>query len=141
MNDEKQHPRSLSNLNDILSCLSLRQAEEAELSNSLSELLSSQEPIIASLNRLQGLLAQLDGLVVDATVLSDEVSITAETAQRVGGRVKSLDEEMRRVRESSERVEQVIELKVILERNQDVFIYSFVFGTGISGGTPGIYSH
>ena len=126
MNDEKQHPRSLSNLNDILSCLSLRQAEEAELSNSLSELLSSQEPIIASLNRLQGLLAQLDGLVVDALVLSDKVSITAETAQRVGGRVRSLDEEMRRVRESSERVEQVIELKVIKKMHSLIHLFIYL---------------
>lgn len=109
----RKDPRALTNLNEILSCLSSFQSEEAALSNSLTELLSAREPIIASLSRLQSLVSRLDELHLEASLLSDKVSSTAQTAERVGGKVKSLDEEMRRVRESAERVGQVMELKVI----------------------------
>jgi len=110
----RQDPRSLTNLPNILSCLSAFQSEEAELSNSLTELLSARDPIVASLTRLQDLVPHLDELHLEASALSEKVSSTAQTAERVGGRVRSLDEEMRRVREAGERVGQVMELKVIL---------------------------
>lgn len=109
----RRDPRSLTSLPDILSCLSLHQSEETELSNSLAESFSSQELIHASLSRLQSLLPHLDGLHAEALLLLSTVSFTADTAQRVGGRVRFLDEEMRRVREAGERVGQVIDLKVI----------------------------
>ena len=109
----RQDPRCLSNLNEIFSCLSSFQSEEAELSNSLTDLLSARDPIIVSLSRLQSLVPYLDELHVEASLLSEKVSSTAQTAERVGGKVRSLDEEMRRVRESAERVGQVMELKVI----------------------------
>ena len=38
---------------------------------------------------------------------------TAKTAERVGSRVRSLDEEMGRVREAGDRVGQVMDLKVL----------------------------
>lgn len=112
-NASRQDPRTLTNLNEILSCLSSFQSEEAELSNSLTDLLSAREPIVASLSRLQSLVPHLDELHMEASMLSDKVSSTARTADRVGGKVRSLDEEMRRVRDSAERVGQVMELKVI----------------------------
>lgn len=108
----RQDPRSLTNLPDIMSCLSSFQSEEAELSNSLTELLSSRDPIISALARLQSLVPQLDELHLEASLLSETVSSTAKTAERVGGRVRSLDEEMRRVREAGDRVGQVMDLKV-----------------------------
>ncbi|KAI9456239.1 COG4-domain-containing protein [Lactarius psammicola] len=105
-------PRStLTTLPQILSALSSLESEEAELSSSLSALLANQEPIIHSLTRLQTLLPQIGELHADASTLSHKVSATARTAERVGGRVRALDEEMRRVREASDRVQQVIELK------------------------------
>ncbi|KAF8906209.1 COG4 transport protein-domain-containing protein [Gymnopilus junonius] len=107
MND----PRSLTTLPDILSSLSALQSEEAELSSSLSQLLSHREPIIASLAHLHSLLPQFDQLQTDANILASTVSTTAKTAEWVGGRVRSLDEEMRRVREATDRVGQVMELK------------------------------
>ncbi|KAJ7191082.1 COG4 transport protein-domain-containing protein [Mycena pura] len=107
-------PRSLTNLTDILSSISEFQSEEAQLSNSLSDLLSAREPIVASLARLQALVPHLDDLQNEATFLSTTVSATAKTAERVGGRVRSLDEEMRRVREAGDRVGQVMELKTSL---------------------------
>lgn len=103
--------KSLASLSDILSTLSTIQAQEAEISQSLSSLLSSREPIDAFLAQLQTLVPQIDEIHLDAALLSNKVSKTAKTAERVGGRVRSLDEEMRRVRMSVERVGLVMELK------------------------------
>jgi hypothetical protein len=105
-------PASLTTLQEILSAISSLESEEAVVSVTLAELLSAREPIIASLDRLQTLGPQLDELRIDASALSEKVSATARTADRVGGRVKTLDEEMRRVRDATERVGQVMELKV-----------------------------
>ena len=79
----------------------------------LTELLSAREPIVASLSRLESLVPHLDELHLQASLLSEKVSSTAQTADRVGGKVRSLGEEMRRVRKFAERVGQVMELKVI----------------------------
>ena len=109
----RRDPRTLTSLPEILSSLSSFQAEEAQLSNSLAELLKTRDPIHVSLNRLQSLVPQLDRLYIDATQLTRKVSNTAKTAERVGSRVRSLDEEMGRVRQAGDRVAQVMELKVI----------------------------
>ena len=115
-------PRTLTNLQDILSCLSLYQSKEAELSISLSTAISSSEAVAASLSRLQSLQAHIDDLHAEASILVKTVSSTADTARRVGGRVRSLDEEMHRVREASDRISQVIDLKVgRLYSSQDTF--------------------
>ncbi|KAJ3742037.1 COG4 transport protein-domain-containing protein [Lentinula detonsa] len=104
-------PRSLTSLPQILSSLSDFQTQEAELSTSLTELLAASEPITSALSRLQSLAPHLDGLLKDASTLSRNVCFTAKTAERIGGRVQSLDEEMRRIREAGDRVGQIIELK------------------------------
>ncbi|KAH9857731.1 COG4-domain-containing protein [Lenzites betulinus] len=103
--------RRLATLPDILARLSAIQSDESELSAALADILSAHEPVAASLNTLKSLAPQLDSLAAEALFLDQTVSITARTAQDVGGRVQALDEEMRRVREASERVSQVIELK------------------------------
>lgn len=105
-------PRTLSNLPEILSCLSALQSEEAELSNSLAKLLNARDPIIMSVDRLHSLVSHLHEPRLDASLLLSNVSQTAETAERIGGQVRSLDDEMGRVREAGERVGQVMELKV-----------------------------
>ncbi|KAI0811103.1 COG4-domain-containing protein [Irpex lacteus] len=103
--------RSLTTLPDILASLASLEQEETEVSTSLSELLANTQPIVDSLTRLQGLSPRLNELYDEATALSGTVSSTAKTADRVGGRVRLLDEEMKRVREAGERVGQVMELK------------------------------
>ncbi|KAG8999188.1 hypothetical protein FRB90_012139 [Tulasnella sp. 427] len=103
--------RTLTTLPAILTSLSEIEALESSLSASLSNLLASQQPIIDSLTRLQSLVPHVDELTVDANLLADKVGATAQTATRVGGRVRALDEEMRRVKEASERVAAVTELK------------------------------
>ena len=105
-------PDSLTTLPEILSSLSLLESEEAELSTTLQELLANRDPVVSSLSRLHNLLPQLDELRTDAYLLTRKVSVTAETADRIGGRVRALDEEMRRVREAGDRVAQVMDLKV-----------------------------
>lgn len=105
-------PDSLTTLPEILSSLSLLESEEAELSSTLQELLANRDPVVSSLSRLHNLLPQLDELRADAYLLTRKVSVTAETADRIGGSVRALDEEMRRVREASDRVAQVMDLKV-----------------------------
>jgi hypothetical protein len=104
----RKDPRKLTNLNEILSCLSWYQSEEAGLSNSLTELLSDRDSIAGSLQQLEALIPRLDALCLESSDLAKEVSSTAKTAERVGGRVRSLDEEMGRVSEAAERVGQVM---------------------------------
>jgi uncharacterized protein (DUF3084 family) len=119
LEDIRHDPRTLTSLPEIISRLSIFQAEEAELSSSLAELLKARDPIISSLQRLQSVVLQLDELRVDASLLTKKVSNTAKTAERVGSKVRSLDEEMRRVREAGDRVGLVMDLKV--------FYISFLF--------------
>lgn len=109
---QRPDPRALTTLPDILASLSILEQEETQVSTSLAELLSNREPIVNSLARLQTLVPRLNELYDEASLLSGTVSATAKTADRVGGRVRSLDEEMKRVREAGERVGQVMELKV-----------------------------
>jgi len=110
--DKRASSALLVSLPEILSALSSLESEEAELSSSLSDLLSAQEPILTSLLRIHSILPHIHELRSEAYVLSHKVSATARTAERVGGRVRALDEEMRRVREANERVGQVMDLKV-----------------------------
>jgi chromosome segregation ATPase len=118
---QRPSPLTLTTLPQVLSALSSLESEEAELSNSLSALLRDQEPIQNALTRLQSLLPRVDELHTEASALSRKVSVTARTAERVGGRVRTLDEEMRRVREASDRLQQVMELKV-----RRLFCYDFL---------------
>ncbi|KAL9714885.1 Golgi transport complex subunit 4 [Leucoagaricus gongylophorus] len=107
----RRDPRTLTTLSDILFCLSALQSEEAEVSNALTDLLNAREPILVSMTRLMSLAPELDGLQVEARTLSEKVLRTATTADRIGSKVLSLDEEMSRVKEAGDRVSQVIELK------------------------------
>ena len=117
------NPRRLATLPDILGALSVLQSHESDLSTSLADLLSEYEPISASLSSLQSLSPQLDALAQETRLLDATVSYTARTAQDVGGRVQLLDEEMKRVREASERVGQVMELKVL---HRSVFRFTHI---------------
>ncbi len=104
--------RDLRTLPELLSALSRIQSEESALSSSLSALLEAQEPMKTSLLRLSSLTPLIDNLHIEAFNVSEKVGTTAKTAERVRGKVRALDEEMRRVREASERVGLVMDLKV-----------------------------
>ncbi|THH27626.1 hypothetical protein EUX98_g6565 [Antrodiella citrinella] len=108
---QRPDPSTLTTLADILSSISALESDEADVSTSLSELLSAQEPINVALSRIQSLEPFFSDLNLEANLLSQTVSTTALTARRVGGKVRLLDEEMRRVREAGEKVGQAMELK------------------------------
>jgi hypothetical protein len=106
--------RSITTLPALLSSLSALQSREAALSACLSDLLSAREPLVTSLSRIHALAPKLEEIHDESITLSTRVSYTARTAERVGGKVRVLDEEMKRVREAADRVAQVMELKVYI---------------------------
>lgn len=112
ISEPRRSPQDLTSLSDILAALSSLEIEETAVSTALEELGASNESVDAALTNLKALGPQFSELSYEAGLLCDKVSSTAYTADRVGGRVRSLDEQMRRVREANERVAQVLELKV-----------------------------
>ncbi|KAG8823257.1 hypothetical protein FRC19_004317 [Serendipita sp. 401] len=100
---------------ELTAAMGALQSAEAEVTASLTTLLATTEPIDSALQRLNGLTDTLGNMQQDATTLHTNVERTAKTADRVGGRVRTLDEEMRRVREASERVALVMELQSSLQ--------------------------
>lgn len=112
MTTTRPPPSTLASESAILSSLSSLSAEESALDAELSALLAQRAPLDGAQARLRSLGPALAGLHRDASKLRDTVSLTARTAERVGGRVRELDEQMSRVRQAAERVAQVIELKV-----------------------------
>lgn len=112
--ESRPHPSTLTSLQDILASLASLEEEETRLSESLADILSNHEPVQSSLLRLRALAPQLEEIGAESGLLSSTIEATAQTAERVGGRVRTLDEEMRRVREAGERVSQVMELKVCM---------------------------
>lgn len=103
--------RSLKTLPEVLAALSAVQSKETTLASSLSALLEAREPLQSSLTRLSALSQTIEGLKDESGSISRKVGITAQTADRVRGKVQALDEEMSRVREAGERVAQVMDLK------------------------------
>lgn len=97
---------------DIPLAIAENVAEESQITAELTNLLQRTEHISTALAKLAALSPLLGRLQADALQLRENVGHTATTANRVGSRVKALDEEMRRAREAAERVAQVIELKV-----------------------------
>lgn len=104
--------RSVTNLQSLLSSLSVIQSREAALSESLTEVLSNRDQIFATLTRIHELEPRISILCDEGDILAYHIATTAHTAERIGGQVRSLDEEMRRVKEAGDRVALVTELKV-----------------------------
>jgi DNA repair ATPase RecN len=104
-------PTTLTNVSEVLASLAALEDEEQELSQSLSELLSSRQPVYSAFAALQTLSPQVDSTCQDAALLARKVAVTAETADRIGSKVGRLDEEMRRVKSAVERVGKTMELK------------------------------
>jgi hypothetical protein len=103
---------SLSSEAAIRAALGALDADSSALDGELSALLSARKPLDTAAARVRSLAPALASLHVDASALRATVRATARTAERIGGRVRELDEQMHRVREAAERVNQVIDLKV-----------------------------
>ncbi|GJJ12454.1 hypothetical protein Clacol_006696 [Clathrus columnatus] len=111
--------RSVTNLQSLLSSLSILQSHETALSESLAELLSNRDRIVDTLARIHELEPKISSLYEDANILARNISTTSDIAERIGGKVWSLDEEMKRVKEAGDRVGLVTELKTSLNSLQD----------------------
>ncbi|KZO95834.1 COG4-domain-containing protein [Calocera viscosa TUFC12733] len=109
--EARPSPRTLTTLPSIVSALAAVQSDESAIFISLSKLLSDRQPIANSLTRLKDLIDRIEELEDDADGLVAKVSVTARTAEVVGGKVSALDEEMKRVREAADRVGLIMELK------------------------------
>lgn len=133
-------PRSLTSPSQITHQLSLLTKREADLSLELNALVSDRRNIDTALARLRHLGSQVASLAseVDGTGggpsrsrglnggsagyfddeegedegLVERVRRVWETSERVGGKVRRLDEEIGRVREATDIVTEVLELKV-----------------------------
>lgn len=112
---ERKPFSEVKSITDIISALASVDSEDANLTVSLSSVLTAQEMVQNALQGLCALARDLDDLTTDALSLSSKVSATAETARRVSDRVKALDEEMRRVKVANDVVGQVIDLKVFVQ--------------------------
>lgn len=106
--------KSLNNLPDILDCLASLEVEEKAITESLHAFLSDELQVNESLRRLRSLSPQVNHLNTHAELLSIKLGNTARTADNVAGRVRMLDEEMKRVKEAGAYVAQVMELKARL---------------------------
>lgn len=104
--------RSVTSLQSLLSSLSVLQSREAALSESLTDILSDCDEIVASLTRIHKLEPRISILCHEGDILAQHIETTARTAERIGGQVRCLDEEMGRVKEAGDRVGLVTELKV-----------------------------
>lgn len=115
---------SLSTLAEVLAALSRVEAHEAHLDQELSTVISSRDTLVAQLDSLVALQSTLEAVQVEARQMQQHIGIVAETAERVGGKVRVLDvQQVRRpphwagltgqsrVKETIEFVQTVQELK------------------------------
>ncbi|KAI5479668.1 hypothetical protein MNV49_003178 [Pseudohyphozyma bogoriensis] len=91
--------------------LTLLTYQESTLDQTLASLISSRQRLASQLSALQGLREVVDGIEGEAEHMAREVRGVAETADRVGGKVRVLDEEQSRVKASIEVVQAVQDLK------------------------------
>ncbi|SCV74096.1 BQ2448_6528 [Microbotryum intermedium] len=84
---------------------------ESSLDEQLLQLISTKQPLQAQLDRLGSLKEVVHGIQGEASHLCRQVAQVATTAERVGGKVRILDQEQSRVKEAIEYVQAVQDLK------------------------------
>ncbi|GAA5884900.1 hypothetical protein JCM3774_004482 [Rhodotorula dairenensis] len=104
-------PESLATRHDIEESLALLSAKEADLDDRLATLISSRERLASQLGALDNLRHVVRGITAEATHMANEVAVVAETAERVGAKVRGLDEEQSRVKQCIDMVQAVQDLK------------------------------
>jgi hypothetical protein len=122
------NPRHITSPAQIASQLSLLTAKEQSLTQSLNQLISDRTHLDGALTQLQQLGSEVGNLALEVdgvgnTVFEEDeseglverVRRVWETSERVGGKVRRLDEEVGRVREATDIVTEVLELKVSLD--------------------------
>ena len=133
------NPRLITSPSQITAQLALLSKRETELSLALNQLVSDRSFLDGAVSHLRGLGQQAGDLSLDVDGPSDQAGPSRglglqnggadvflddegglvkrvrrvwETSERVGGKVRRLDEEVGRVREATDIVTEVLELKV-----------------------------
>nr|XP_019000435.1 uncharacterized protein I203_06849 [Kwoniella mangroviensis CBS 8507]OCF63896.1 hypothetical protein I203_06849 [Kwoniella mangroviensis CBS 8507] len=104
-------PRAITHPEQIAAQLALLTKREAELSLSLNALVADRAQIDSALSRLRELGSEVGSLAAEVDGSRKRVTRVWETSERVGGKVRRLDEEVGRVREATDIVTEVLELK------------------------------
>jgi len=78
---------------DIEQHLSSLTSQESELDSRLSGLISSRTRLTSQLKALESLREVVGGIQGEAAHMASEIGAVAETAERVGAKVRGLDEE------------------------------------------------
>lgn len=127
----RPHPRTLLPA-ELLPHLSQLQTVESSLSHALSLALADRSVLAAAHSRLAALLPRIDAVDLelsghqqqqqqgggggpgagDKAGLKGRIEVVNDIAERVGGKVRGLDLELKRVREANDRLNEVMELKV-----------------------------
>lgn len=84
---------SLTTRAEIQAHLDSLTLHESHLDSRLSSLISDRQALSTQLNTLQGLSEVVAGITAEADKMSLQVGNVAETAERVGGKVRVLDQE------------------------------------------------
>lgn len=90
-------PASLLTRQDIERHLSSLTAQESELDARLAGLISSRARLSSHLKALESLRPVVSGIQGESAHMAAEIGAVAETAERVGAKVRGLDEEQVRI--------------------------------------------
>ncbi|GAA5869453.1 hypothetical protein JCM16303_000476 [Sporobolomyces ruberrimus] len=107
-------PASLLTRQDIERHLSSLTAQESELDARLAGLISSRARLSSHLKALESLRPVVSGIQGESAHMAAEIGAVAETAERVGAKVRGLDEEQSRVKASIDVVQAVQDLKTAI---------------------------
>ncbi|GAA5979541.1 hypothetical protein JCM11641_005429 [Rhodosporidiobolus odoratus] len=110
----KVDPSSFVTRLDVERHLSALTAQESTLDARLTQLISSRTRLTDQLATLDSLKQVLGGIQGEAEHMAREIGAVAETAQRVGAKVRGLDEEQSRVKACIDMVQAVQDLKTAI---------------------------
>ncbi|KAI9273055.1 COG4 transport protein-domain-containing protein [Phascolomyces articulosus] len=102
---------ALTNIDDIRECLRLLDEEETRIDASLDEMLSKESELLEALGTLDVLRPQLRNLKTDSGQMMNTITKTSRLAEGISDKVRQLDQEQSRAKESIHYVEDVQELK------------------------------
>ncbi|GAA6059731.1 hypothetical protein JCM10212_000259 [Sporobolomyces blumeae] len=107
-------PTTLLTRDDIERHLSDLTLHESNLDAQLAHLIQSRSRLASQLNALESLGPVVSGIEGEAAHMAAEIGAVAETAERVGAKVRGLDEEQSRVKASIDVVQAVQDLKTAI---------------------------
>lgn len=97
------NPAALATRQAIEQNLAILSAKESDLDEQLAKLIQSRARLTSQLRALENLRQVVRGISDEAGHMANEVAVVAETADRVGAKVRGLDEEQVRLGNGSDR--------------------------------------